>query len=106
MLLGRGEDGPGYIWKELFPAYTSYVETHLTIIETTLENTVKADYAEVLRRHKAYDDYSSVRDPAHGLLKALFGGDYADSFVYDVLFPLSDRPIRMLSSSEGQENNS
>jgi hypothetical protein len=35
------------------------------------------------------NNYSSERDPAHGLLKANFGKDYADAFLFDVLFPLS-----------------
>lgn len=90
MLLGRGEDGPDYVWKELFPAYKDYVMTHLGIVQQSLSCINNTEYAEVIRRHKAYDDYSSVRDPAHGLLKAIFGKEYADAFVYDVLFPLSD----------------
>jgi len=124
MLLGRGENGPEYVWKELFPAYKSYVQTHLSLVKTILEDDDdddeegemrretstslfsrrrrkrRTDYTEVLRRHKAYDDYSSVRDPAHGLLKSLFGRDYADAFVYDVLFPLSDPP--QLSNEKGK----
>lgn len=106
MLLGRGEAGPAYIWEELFPAYQSYVETHLSLVKNTLQESVKTEYSEVLRRHKAYDDYSSVRDPAHGLLKALFGKDYADSFVYDVLFPLSDEPGRKASLRDKNKGNS
>ncbi len=90
MLLGRGEEGPDYVWRELFPAYKDYVKTHLLLVQKSLAVTKGTSHAEVLRRHKAYDDYSSVRDPAHGLLKAIFGSDYADAFVYDVLFPLSN----------------
>lgn len=89
MLLGRGEDGPGYVWDELFPAYEKYVRTHLNLVQATQNRPQRTDFSRVLRRHKAYDDYSSVRDPAHGLLAALFGKKYADMFVYDVLFPLS-----------------
>ena len=140
MLLGRGTEddddggggggGPDYVWEELFPAYQSYVQTHLSLVQQTLHQQQVArdqeggsvdqqpqedpdrthtqlDYYDslsssssstsenqVLSRHKAYDDYSSVRDPAHGLLKALFGGEYADAFVYEVLFPLSSDASR------------
>ena len=141
MLLGRGDEqeeegngrggGPDYVWEDLFPAYQSYVHTHLSLVQQTLlqqknqqqvqdevgvdplshkdGRTDTADNADdtlssltaieqqqqqVLHRHKAYDDYSSVRDPAHGLLKALFGGEYADAFVYEVLFPLSSDESR------------
>jgi hypothetical protein len=44
----------------------------------------------VMNRQKRYDLYSSVTDPAHPLLGALFGQEYADDFVFDVLFPLSN----------------
>ena len=90
MLLGRGEQGPDYVWKELFPAYKDYVKTHLDLVQQSLHHSNNTNYDQVLIRHKAYDNYSAVRDPAHGLLKAIFGRDYADAFVYDVLFPLSD----------------
>lgn len=90
MLLGRGENGPGYVWEELFPAYKSYLAIHVSLVKETLQRADRTDFSEVLRRHKAYDDYSSVRDPAHGLLKAIFGKNYADAFVYDILFPLSE----------------
>jgi len=129
MLLGRGKEddddngegggGPDYVWEELFPAYQSYVETHLSLVQQTLQggsvdqpqqqevhgrthnhqdsllsSSSSRERNQVLSRHKAYDDYSSVRDPAHGLLKALFGGQYADAFVYEVLFPLSSEDSR------------
>lgn len=90
MLLGRGEDGPDYVWKDLFPAYKDYVKTHLELVQKSLHRYKDKKFDQVLTHHKAYDNYSSVRDPAHGLLKAIFGKDYADAFVYDVLFPLSD----------------
>lgn len=103
MLLGKGDD-PNYVWDELMPAYKAYVQTHLDLVTKNIpsDNADVAaaaaaaagdtDYEQVLKRHKAYDDYSSVRDPAHGLLKSAFGESYADEFVYDVLFPLSDGP--------------
>jgi hypothetical protein len=101
-----------FVWNDLFPAFQEYVQTHVKLVQQCyLKSTkIKAtngtthDIDEqqqqqellqkqwlVLQAHKRYDEYSSVRDPAHGLLAASFGKDYADSFVYDVLFPLSNR---------------
>lgn len=89
LLLGRGSE-PDYVWKELFPAYKKYVKVHHKLVQATQSSPQRTDFSAVLQRHKAYDDYSSTRDPAHGLLASLFGRDFADAFVYDVLFPLSD----------------
>lgn len=88
MLLGRG-DKPDYVFQELIPAYKEYVKTHHELVTI---HEPKVSFEEVLQYQKAYDNYSSLRDPAHGLLAAIFGKDYADDFVYDVLFPLSDGP--------------
>jgi 15,16-dihydrobiliverdin:ferredoxin oxidoreductase len=102
MLLGRG-DQPDYVWSELMPAYKAYVQTHLHLVKGTSTQPPKFPSDIVLQQHKAYDDYSSVRDPAHGLLAAIFGKEYADAFVYDVLFPLSDEaPAPSLNRTQGR----
>lgn len=86
MLLGRGGQ-PNYVWSELMPAYKAYVQTHLKLVRMVKP---KIPFDKVVKYQKAYDEYSSVRDPAHGLLAAIFGDQYADDFVFDVLFPLTD----------------
>jgi 15,16-dihydrobiliverdin:ferredoxin oxidoreductase len=100
MLLGRG-DSPDYVWTDLMPAYQAYVQSHLDLVKKSLKATKPPSKKlalffhqnnRVLKHQKAYDDYSSVRDPVHGLLVTTFGKEYADDFVYDVLFPLPDRP--------------
>ena len=90
MLLGKGEDD-GYVFRELMPAFQSYVQTHVDLVKNTKPRTPSQ---KVLKQHRAYDNYSSERDPAHGLLAACFGLEYADKFVYDVLFPLSTSSAR------------
>ena len=87
-LLGRNPD-PQYIWDEVFPAYKACVENHVTLAKQH-----KTTTPEVLRKQAGYDDYSAERDPAHGLLSGCFGKDFADKFVYDVLFPLSSQNRR------------
>ena len=102
MLLGR-DNTTDYIWKDLMPAYKEYTKLHVNLTKEYQlpppdddddgDNSYYKMMMEKIRiGQKAYDDYSSVRDPAHGLLAALFGKSYADEFVYDVLFPLSDGP--------------
>ena len=85
MLIGRS-DSPQIV-KDVFPAYTEYVRTHVQLAQSTQHRPDRVD--AILERHRAYDRYSAERDPAHGLLANSFGADFADAFVHDVLFPLS-----------------
>ena len=89
MLFARFEDEK-VIQNELFPAFRSYVKTHLDLIRE-----VEADEegsAAVLDRQREYDTYSASRDPATGLFAAMFGADWAEDFVHDFLFSMSERP--------------
>jgi hypothetical protein len=45
----------------------------------------------VLDRQKEYDTYSAERDPATGLFAAMYGADWANDFVHDFLFSMSDK---------------
>lgn len=103
---------------DLFPAYQQYVAAHVNMIqnnhhhqqqhqsrriqrhpgsENADDNTRKiskindetATADVVAACHQAYDTYSAARDPAHGLLAKCFGTDWADEYVYDILFPLA-----------------
>jgi 15,16-dihydrobiliverdin:ferredoxin oxidoreductase len=94
MLFGRHDataDGPPdpMVFDDLFPAFQSYLKTHVNLVQSTprVEERVPA----ILERHAAYDSYSAVRDPAHALLARSFGQEWADDYVYDVLFPASER---------------
>ncbi|KAL7564407.1 hypothetical protein ACA910_002725 [Epithemia clementina (nom. ined.)] len=88
MLFARFED-ESVISRELFPAFQEYVKTHLDLINDTEANSSNADY--VLGRQEAYDTYSAERDPATGLFAAMFGNDWAQDFVHDFLFSMSER---------------
>ncbi len=46
---------------------------------------------DVKELHRNYDIYSCERDPAHGLFKSYFGEEWADNFLQNFLFPLSNR---------------
>jgi 15,16-dihydrobiliverdin:ferredoxin oxidoreductase len=93
MLLGRSdrEGANALVYKDLYPAYQAYVNTHVQMVQSATPS--PSTVADVLQRHAAYDNYSAARDPAHAMLSATFGKDFADDYVYDILFPLSDRGV-------------
>jgi 15,16-dihydrobiliverdin:ferredoxin oxidoreductase len=89
MLFARFED-EGVVQRDLFPAFQSYVKTHVDMLQSTTPEPHKA--ASVLERQQAYDTYSAERDPATGLFISMFGQEWATDFVHDFLFSLSVRP--------------
>ena len=85
-------DDETFIFQELFPAYTQYMKTHVDLVKSVDKDTNdKEEIAKVLERHTVYDTYCAQRDPAHPMLARAFGQDFADSYMYDILFPLADR---------------
>eukprot|EP00525_Craspedostauros_australis_P002036 CAMPEP_0198124382 /NCGR_PEP_ID=MMETSP1442-20131203/39772_1 /TAXON_ID= /ORGANISM="Craspedostauros australis, Strain CCMP3328" /LENGTH=367 /DNA_ID=CAMNT_0043783767 /DNA_START=79 /DNA_END=1182 /DNA_ORIENTATION=- len=94
MLFARFEEEE-VVGRDLFPAFQSYVETHLDLVKS-----LEPDYdnsAKVMQRQEAYDVYSAERDPAAGLFTAMFGAEWADGFMHDFLFSMS-RPGAVNSS--------
>lgn len=77
---------------EFFPAMEAYLNEYLSLHSTGSPWNNPGQTDAVLQRHIEYDVYSAERDPAHGLLKNCFGSDFADDYVYNVLFPFSKRP--------------
>mmetsp|Transcript_16584 Transcript_16584/g.24791 ORF Transcript_16584/g.24791 Transcript_16584/m.24791 type:complete len:387 (+) Transcript_16584:211-1371(+) len=88
MLFARFEDEE-VVADDLFPAFQRYVKLHNKLIKEVEPNT--DDMEAVLERQAAYDTYSAERDPATGLFAAMFGKEWADDFVFDFLFSLSER---------------
>ena len=88
MLFARFED-EGVISRDLFPAFQSYVQTHLDMIHECEADVDNID--RVMERQKAYDVYSAERDPATGFFAAMFGNEWAQGFVHDFLFSMSER---------------
>lgn len=84
------QDGIFNVCKDLFPAYQEYVREHLRMVQNSREST--ADESNVLERQRAYDNYSAERDPATAMFNKMFGEEWADDFVYNFLFSLSDGP--------------
>lgn len=97
MLFARFED-ENVVDDELLPAFQEYVGAHLNLLkETTPE---PSDAQAVMARQQEYDTYSAERDPATAFFAAMFGNDWADSFVYDFLFSMSERKEKEGDSAE------
>lgn len=88
MLFARFDDEE-VVSRDLLPAFQSYVATHLDLVKSTPRN--PQDVAKVLEAQKDYDTYSAERDPATGLFAAMYGKDWAEGFVHDFLFSMSER---------------
>lgn len=97
MLFSRFED-ESIVSKELFPAFKRYVSLHSKLIRETEPEPSFARRGFVLDRHKAYDTYSAERDPATGLFTAMFGQEWAETFVFDFLFSLSHRKEKSIET--------
>jgi 15,16-dihydrobiliverdin:ferredoxin oxidoreductase len=89
MLFARFDD-ESVVDKELYPAFQSYMKTHLDLIRNTSGDDSPNRQAAVMARQKAYDTYSAERDPAMGLFMAMFGADWAQDFVHEFLFDMSE----------------
>jgi len=96
MLFARFEDG-NIVEEDLFPAFQSYVKTHLDLVKSTPAAETSKDIQHVFERQREYDTYSADRDPAAGLFAAMFGKQWAEDFIYDFLFSLSERSEEGLS---------
>jgi len=89
MLFARFDD-ENVVHDDLFPAFKSYVKTHVDLLKSTERNPSEKEF--VLERQQEYDEYSAERDPATGLFAAMFGAEWANDFVHDFLFSMSEKP--------------
>jgi 15,16-dihydrobiliverdin:ferredoxin oxidoreductase len=96
MLFARFDDEE-IVSRDLFPAFKSYVKTHLDLIRSTERRPESVKF--VLECQKDYDTYSADRDPATGFFAAMFGADWANDFVHDFLFSMSEKTEGRPSSS-------
>ena len=87
MLFGRDEK-EDFVDEELFPAFERSMQAHLKMLRALPSDDDNAKH--VLSGQASYDSYSSVRDPAMTLFTKMFGEDWANSYVYDFLFDLSN----------------
>lgn len=100
MLFARFDD-EDIVNRDLFPAFQSYVQTHLDLIRSTEPNKDPRDVDAVTKQIQKYDTYSADRDPATGLFAAMYGKDWAEDFVHNFLFDTSDG----ITKSEEEESD-
>lgn len=90
MLFARFEE-EDVVMDDLLPAFQRYVKTHVDMLNGVEADASLSSQESVLERQQEYDTYSAERDPATGLFAAMFGKEWADDFVFDFLFSLSER---------------
>ena len=88
MLFGRFTDD-SKINSVTSPAFDDYLSEYIKLIKNAKSNHNQEAKDIVFQRHKAYDIYSSIKDPAVGLFDAYFGKEWSHDFVHNYLFPLS-----------------
>jgi hypothetical protein len=60
--------------------------------DTEKRASLQDDGMQVLERQRKYDIYFAERDRAHAMFVKMFGKEFADGFLYDFLFSLSNEP--------------
>ncbi len=71
--------------------FENFLDTYWQIHDKNLEKYKYLCQDEVKQLHINYDIYSRERDPAHGLFKSYFGEEWADKFLSNFLFPLTNQ---------------
>jgi len=67
-----------------------FLNTYWHIYSEKLDKYKNLSHKDVMTLHRNYDTYSCERDPAHGLFKSYFGEEWANNFLHNFLFPLSN----------------
>lgn len=73
---------------DFYSEYIDWADRYLSRYRICLEEMEPAGDAFDL--HKAYDTHMATNDPAHGILKAYFSKDFADTYTTKFLFDLSE----------------
>eukprot|EP00565_Helicotheca_tamesis_P007623 CAMPEP_0185733770 /NCGR_PEP_ID=MMETSP1171-20130828/20460_1 /TAXON_ID=374046 /ORGANISM="Helicotheca tamensis, Strain CCMP826" /LENGTH=355 /DNA_ID=CAMNT_0028403579 /DNA_START=143 /DNA_END=1210 /DNA_ORIENTATION=+ len=89
MVFSRFED-VNVVHDEFYPAFQRYIMTHVDLLQNTKPDENMRSMRFVLERQASYDTYSAERDPALGLLTAMFGTDWSESYMREFLFDMSD----------------
>ncbi len=89
--------------QELWSTYKEYLKTHIQMVQqSTVSSSMSSE--QVLAHHRDYDNYVAECDPAHPMFSSIFGPDVAENYVYDVLFPLADKPNKSLKIGVTEDN--
>lgn len=89
MLYSRFEErGVDDVRDVLLPAFQSYLQGYVDVVKSSQVDVKQID--EFKRHHADYDAFNADRDPAHRLFTSYFGPSFADEYVRDFLFALSN----------------
>lgn len=103
MLFGRLQD-PAQIASTLMPAFQEYLAAYTQLVRESRAGTggpavAGMDAAAVEARHRDYDEYNLIRDPAGKLFEAYFGKPFAAEML-GFLFELADPSVLAAHEAE------
>jgi len=75
--------------KIIFFAFPAFLNCYWCLHDNSMKTSSKISPDKVKYLQATYDQYSSERDPAHGLFKSYFGKEWSDRFMNEFLFPES-----------------
>jgi 15,16-dihydrobiliverdin:ferredoxin oxidoreductase len=76
-----------------FAAYQDYLRVYWQAIAHTQPQTNRSMVQRVRTAHRAYDQYSAAHDPGFGLFASYFGREWAQRFVHEFLFAMSQDTV-------------
>lgn len=74
-------------------AYQDYLKVYWQAIAQTQPQTNRQMVQRVWAAHRAYDQYSAGHDPGFGLFASYFGREWAERFVHEFLFAMSQDSV-------------
>lgn len=86
-LFVRAEDD-GLVQSVVFDAFKAYFNIYLDLIEQARPVPVEEEgrREEIREGHKKYVTYRAVNDPARGMLTRMYGEEWTERVIYEVLF--------------------
>lgn len=85
--LPLGEEGEDFINNVITKAYDDYLSLYIDLLLQSKEISNERSLV-ILEGQKKYMKYRSDKDPARGMLGRIFGSNWTESYINDVLFDL------------------
>lgn len=93
--LDAGAEGTEAVRTTVRAAYLDYLGLYLAMLKEAAGVSIKdAERAAVVKRgHADYATYRAENDPARGMLARMFGGEWTERLIHEVLFDWAERPM-------------
>ena len=72
----------------ILPPYEEYLRLYLEAVAAAAPLEEPEELAAVRQAQLEYQHYRAEKDPARGMLTGLFGGDFTERLIHEVLFDL------------------